>query len=145
MHMEKQMNISRKLPFDLKEKDDRPAVLVAACLAGVPCRYHGQAAPPRRALLDRLQRKYKIVFVCPEQLGGLPTPRPPSRWSKGRLMAAGKDVTEYFERGAERTLEEARQVKALAFYGLRGSPSCDPKTGVTARLLSRAGIKTRFG
>jgi uncharacterized protein YbbK (DUF523 family) len=143
--MEKQMNISGKLPFDPQQKDDRPAVLVAACLNGDPCRYHGQAAPPRKALIERLQRKYKIVFVCPEQLGGLPTPRPPSRWSKGRLMAAGKDVTEYFELGAERTLEKAREMGALAFYGLRGSPSCDPKTGVTAQLLTQAEIKTRFG
>ena len=139
------MNNPGKLPFNPEQRDDRPAVLVAACLTGVPCRYHGQAAPPRKALIERLQRKYEIVFVCPEQLGGLPTPRPPSRWSKGRLIAVGRDVTEYFERGAERTLEKAREVGALAFYGLRGSPSCDPKTGVTARLLEREGIKTRFG
>ena len=139
------MNTPDKLPFDPKHRDDRPAVLVAACLNGVPCRYHGQAAPPRKALLERLQRKYKIVFVCPEQLGGLPTPRPPSRWIKGRLMAAGKDVTEYFERGAEKALKKACEAGAQVFYGLCGSPSCDPKTGVTARLLAREGIKTRFG
>ena len=139
------MNARPKHLFPSERDDDRPAVMVAACLSGVPCRYHGQPAPPRKALLDRLGRKYRIIYLCPEQLGGLPTPRPPSRWRQGRLMAAGADVTEYFQRGAEIALQRARDAKALAFYGLRGSPSCDPKTGVTARLLAQWGIKTRFG
>lgn len=135
----------RNLISDTKQEEERPAVLVAACLAGIPCRYHGQAAPPRTKLLERLAKKHRIIFVCPEQLGGLSTPRPPARWKGGRLWAAGQDVTEAFERGARLALEEAQAAGALAFYGLRSSPSCDPKNGVTARLFAQKGLACRFG
>jgi uncharacterized protein YbbK (DUF523 family) len=127
------------------DQEERPAVLVAACLCGIACRYHGELTPPRTKLLERLAQKFRLVLVCPEQLGGLPTPRPPARWKADRLWAAGQDVTEAFERGARLALNEAEEAGALAFYGLRHSPSCDPKNGITARLFAQKGIACRFG
>jgi hypothetical protein len=50
-------------------------VLVSACFLGIPCRWHGRRAKRRDALLARLKKKYVLVPVCPEQLGGMPTPR----------------------------------------------------------------------
>jgi hypothetical protein len=125
--------------------DPPPAVLVAACLAGVPCRYHGQASPPRKVLLERLNKKYRVIPVCPEQLGGLPTPRAPSRWRDGRLMSGGQDVTKAFEKGAALTLEKARSAGAVKFYGLAHSPSCDKVKGITACLLAGNGIEVFNG
>ena len=123
----------------------KPMVIVAKCLAGVPCRYHGEAAPPRRALLARLDARYEVLLFCPEEEAGLPTPRPPARWRDGRLIAAGKDVTEFFQRGAELTLQLAKAHRVKKFYGLRLSPSCDPETGITARLLRRHRIRCLYG
>lgn len=116
--------------------------MVAKCLAGYACRYHGCAISPRRRLLDRL---HDVVLFCPEEASGLPTPRPPSRWKNGRLMAAGRDVTAFFERGAALALALARERGVKKFYGLRFSPSCDPRTGMTARLLRRHRIGCFYG
>ena len=51
-------------------------LLVSACLLGTPCRYDGKSKADAR--VQALVGKYEIVPVCPEQLGGLPTPRVPS-------------------------------------------------------------------
>jgi uncharacterized protein YbbK (DUF523 family) len=120
-------------------------VLVAKCLAGHACRYHGQPTPPRAKLLERLQRKHEIVLVCPEELAGLPTPRPPARWHGDRLIADGQDVTKVFQVGAARALIIALDADATKFYGLKFSPSCDPKRGITCLLFTQAGIKCRLG
>ena len=62
-------------------------ILVSACLLGVSCRYDGQSkAYP---LIDELCRRHDVVPVCPEQLGGLPTPRCPCEIRDGRVTAAG--------------------------------------------------------
>ena len=60
----------------IPEKDCRgycEPVLVSACFLGIPCRWHGRRAKRRDALLERLKRKYVLVPLCPEQLGGMPT------------------------------------------------------------------------
>ena len=51
-------------------------ILVSACLLGCACRYDGQSKP--NPLAQELARRGLVVPVCPEQLGGLPTPRKPS-------------------------------------------------------------------
>ena len=51
-------------------------ILVSACLLGLACRYDG-AAKPREEILA-LKERHELIPVCPEQLGGLPTPRPPA-------------------------------------------------------------------
>jgi uncharacterized protein YbbK (DUF523 family) len=50
-------------------------VLISACFLGFPCRWHGRSAKRREKLFEKLRKKYTLVPVCPEQLGGMPTPR----------------------------------------------------------------------
>lgn len=126
-------------------------VLVSACLLGIPCRWHGRRPKRRDALIKRLKKKYILVPVCPEQLGGMPTPRTGERLEgtgaqvldEGlRIIApeTGQDVTAYHLNGAQYTLEIAEIVGAHRAYLKSGSPSCD-RDGVTGEVLKRAGIK----
>ena len=61
-------------------------LLVSACLLGEPCRYDGRSKADARVLA--LAEKYELIPVCPEQLGGLPTPRVPSERSGERVITA---------------------------------------------------------
>ena len=85
----------------------REKLLVSACLLGENCKYSGgnNYAPAVEALRDR----FDLVPVCPEQLGGLPTPRTPAERVGDRVLTRdGADVTAEYRLGAERTLETAR-------------------------------------
>jgi len=139
----------------LPEKDCRPycePVLVSACFLGIPCRWHGRRAKRRDALLERLKKKYVLVPVCPEQLGGMPTPRSGEYLRGGtgadvldgrlriRDSATGEDLTDFHVSGARYTLEIAETIGAQRAYLKAGSPSCD-RDGVTGELLRRAGIE----
>jgi uncharacterized protein YbbK (DUF523 family) len=126
-------------------------VLTSACLLGIPCRWHGQRPKKRERLIERLKKKYVLVPVCPEQLGGTPTPRTSEKLEgsgadvlDGRLRIiapeTGKDITRFHVNGARYTLEIAKIVGARRAYLKAGSPSCD-RQGVTGELLKRAGIK----
>lgn len=126
-------------------------VLISACLLGIPCRWHGRRPKKREKLIRRLKKKYVLVPICPEQLGGMPTPRSGERlYGTGkevldgrlRIIApeTGKDVTRFHVNGAKHTLEIARIVGTQRAYLKGGSPSCD-REGVTGELLKRAGIK----
>jgi uncharacterized protein YbbK (DUF523 family) len=128
-----------------------PPVLVSACLLGIPCRWHGRRPAVREALIQRLKERYVLVPVCPEQLGGMPTPRTSEMLRGGtgadvlegrlRIIApeTGEDVTDCHIRGATHTLEIAKVVGACRAYLKGGSPSCD-RDGVTGEALRRAGI-----
>ena len=61
-------------------------ILVSACLLGLRCRYDGQSKP--NAAVLALGEKHTLVPCCPEQLGGLPTPRSPSEWQGARIVNA---------------------------------------------------------
>ena len=117
-------------------------LLVSACLLGVPCRYDGGAKPDGRVLA--LLARHECIPVCPEQLGGLPTPRPPAeRRGAAVVTAEGADVTEQYRRGAEAALALARLYGCQAAVLKERSPSCGRLTagdGVTAELLEAAGI-----
>lgn len=129
---------------------DAEPVLISACLLGIPCRWHGRRAKRRTELIERLKKKYVLVPVCPEQLGGMPTPRT-SETLHGtgaqvldeglRLVApeTGKDVTRFYISGAKYTLEIAQIVGAQRAYLKGGSPSCD-RDAVTGEVLRRAGV-----
>ena len=85
-------------------------ILISACLLGCACRYDGRSKP--HPLAQELARRGLAVPVCPEQLGGLPTPRAPSEQREGRVVSArGADVTAQYQRGAEAALHLA------ALYG----------------------------
>ena len=128
-----------------------PPVLISACLLGIPCRWHGRRPKRRDKLIERLKKGFVLVPVCPEQLGGMPTPRT-GEYLNGtgadvldgnlRIIApeTGEDVTRFHVNGAHYTLEIAQVVGAARAYLKTGSPSCD-KEGVTGELLRRAGIR----
>jgi len=108
-------------------------------------------AKRRDELIERLKKGFVLVPVCPEQLGGMPTPRTGEYLNgtgaevlDGRLRIiapeTGEDVTRFHVNGAHYTLEIAQAVDATRAYLKGGSPSCD-KEGVTGELLRRAGIK----
>ena len=129
-------------------------LLISACLLGCACRYDGKRKP--HPLAQALARRGLVVPVCPEQLGGLPTPRKPSERQGGRVvMADGRDVTAEYRRGAEATLHLARLYGCTAAVLKERSPSCGKGQiydgtftgtltagdGVTAELLTAGGIK----
>jgi uncharacterized protein YbbK (DUF523 family) len=126
-------------------------VLVSACLLGIPCRWHGRRPKKREDLIRRLQQRYVLVPICPEQLGGMPTPRT-SETLHGtgaqvlddglRIIApeTTEDVTHFHVNGAQYALEIAEIVGAKRAYLKGGSPSCD-RQGVTGEMLARGGIK----
>lgn len=129
--------------------------LMSACLLGVRCRWDAKFKPCEKAI--ELFKQGDIIPVCPEQLGGLPTPRIPQEIQKdGRVLnKEGKDVTENFKKGAEETLRIAKLLGVKEFIGKSKSPSCGfgktydgtfsdtliDSNGITADLLSKNGIK----
>lgn len=127
-------------------------VLISACLLGIPCRWHGRRAARRDDLITRLKKKYILVPICPEQLGGMPTPRTSENLAgatgidviegRARLIApeTGADMTRFHIAGARYTLEIAQIVGIQRAYLVAGSPSCD-REGVTGEMLHRAGIR----
>ena len=130
-------------------------ILVSACLLGVNCRYSGDGCEDERIL--RLAQKHVLIPVCPEQLGGLPTPRGPDELVCGKVLEkSGKDNTAAFERGAAETLRLALLLGCRYAVLKERSPSCGssviydgtfsgrriPGSGVTASLLMKNGIKT---
>ena len=126
-------------------------VLLSACFLGIPCRWHGRRAKKRDKLIEKLKKRYVLVPVCPEQLGGMPTPRT-GEYLQGtgaqvldeglRIIVpeTGEDTTDYHINGANYTLEIARIIGAKRAYLKSGSPSCD-RDAVTGEVLRRAGIK----
>jgi uncharacterized protein YbbK (DUF523 family) len=98
-------------------------LLVSACLLGVCCRYDGcgKANPTILKLLNR----YHVIPVCPEQLGGLPTPREPSEQKGQRVVSrSGIDVTDRYRRGAVETLKLVRLFHCDTAVLREHSPSC---------------------
>ena len=102
---------------------DRRPVVLSACLAGRACRYDG-GSNPRECVLPLLEADL-CVLVCPEVLGGLPTPRTPCEIRGNRVLAKdGVDRTEAFELGARRALAMAREAGCRCAVLKARSPSC---------------------
>lgn len=139
--------------------------LISACLLGIRCAWRGDDKYRNERAIE-LSKVEALVPVCPEQLGGLSTPRVPQEIQGGtgddvlngkcRVMNKdGEDVTGEFVRGAEETLKVARQLNIKEFIAKSGSPSCGcgqiydgtfsgrlmEGDGVTAALLIRNGIR----
>lgn len=136
--------------------------IISACLCGVNCRYDGKNSANERCL--KLFREGKAVLVCPEQLGGLPTPRNSVELNasaekvingEGKAVnTEGEDVTEQFIKGAYETLKIANELGANKAILKEGSPSCGYNRvydgtfsgnkvkgkGITAYLLEKEGI-----
>ena len=131
-------------------------VLVSACLMGINCKYSG-GNNLCQACLELLNREdLCLIPVCPEQLGGLSTPRTCSeRIGQAVINQIGQDVTDQFRRGAEEALRIAQTWDCKEAILKERSPSCGfgmiydgsfsgkliPGKGVTAELLEEYGIK----
>lgn len=131
-------------------------ILVSACLLGCPTRYDGGSKPCETVLA--LADNNVLIPICPEQMGGLTTPRLPSeRQPDGCTLITkdGTDVTENYRRGVDIALQIARLNRVDYCILKSGSPSCGkgeiydgtfsgrkiPGNGVTAEALMDAGYK----
>ena len=130
-------------------------ILISACLLGLRCRYDGQQKVYPEAERLMKEKDIHVVPFCPEQAGGLATPRDPAE-RKGRkvVTCAGCDVTEQYARGAEQALYIARKFGCALAVLKEKSPSCGSGkiydgtftrtltdgNGVTAELLKAHGI-----
>jgi uncharacterized protein YbbK (DUF523 family) len=131
-------------------------VLVSACLLGVPCTHNGTHNATRAVIA--LGDRHRLVPVCPETVGGLPTPRPEAERSRvdGRVRTAdGVDVTDAYELGAAHAVRLAAAAGASTAVLKARSPSCGcheiydgtftrtrvEGEGVTAQALRRAGVE----
>ena len=137
--------------------------LISSCLCGVNCKYNGSNNLNERCL--KLLKEGKAILVCPEQLGGLSTPRTPAEingTAKGVIYEndkvitkEGTDVTEAFIKGAMETLHIAKLSNVKAAILKEGSPSCGVNyiydgsftgnkvygKGITANILEENGIE----
>ncbi len=129
-------------------------ILCSACLLGVKCCYTGKIKSNKKVL--KLAKKTILIPVCPEQLGGLSTPREPAEQKKKRVITkSGKDVTQKFKNGAREVLKIAKLFGTKTAILKQRSPSCGcgqiydgsfsgkiiKGNGVTAKALKRCGIK----
>ena len=135
----------------------RPAIVVSACLLGVGCNHLGQASPSEA--VAALGADNRLVPVCPETAGGLPTPRPAAELqADGRVVTAGgDDVTDAYQRGAAAAVALARATGAQRAVLKARSPSCGchqvydgsfsrqlrDGEGVTAAALRAAGLEVQ--
>ncbi len=129
-------------------------ILVSSCLLGLNCRYDGGNNYSKE--VEEFLKNYEVIPICPEIMGGLPTPRTPSERQADRVInKEGKDVTEQYEKGARECLFLAQKYDVKkALLKLR-SPSCGSKEiydgtfshtiiegdGVTAELFKKNGIE----
>ncbi len=129
-------------------------ILVSACLVGLPTRYAGNGK--RIEWIEALAKEHVLIPVCPEQLGGLPTPRTPCERRGGRVVdREGIDRTEAFSAGAEHALRVARLNGCRVAILKQRSPSCGSGTiydgsfsgtltsgdGMAAALLKESGVR----
>ena len=129
-------------------------LLVSACLLGVSCRYDGKNNTLPQ--LKQLLKEHTCIPVCPEQLGGLPTPRPSAERKGERVITRdGEDVTEAFVRGTAEVLRLAELYRCRHALLKERSPSCGcgqiydgtftgtltEGDGMTAQMLKRQKVK----
>ncbi len=124
----------------MRDNDYGKKILISACLLGVRCRYDNKIKPSRKCL--HLFAKRNVIPVCPEQLGGLSTPRCASAIETGRgedvldsksivVNERGEDVSRQFIKGAREVLKIAKLTGAKKIIVKSDSPSCG--LGVTLK------------
>ncbi len=130
-------------------------ILISACLLGVYCRYDGRTKQYEAVAPLLQQEKIHLIPICPEQAGGLSTPRTPAeRQGEHVVTCDGQDVTQAYQKGAEQALYLAKLFHCSYAVLKEKSPSCGSGVvydgtftrtlqhgdGVTAALLRRHGI-----
>lgn len=97
--------------------------LCSACLLGIRCRYDGSSKPDPKVMA--LSKKEVLIPVCPEQLGGLPTPRKPAEQRGGKVITEIEDdVTAQYRKGAEDVLAIAYILGIKEAILKQRSPAC---------------------
>lgn len=129
-------------------------IMVSACLVGRNCKYNGGNNRNEKVL--KLMEGNEVILVCPEEMGGLPTPRVPSEIRDGLVTAKdGRIVDAEFRAGAAKCLEIAMRERPDLVVLKSRSPSCGVKKrydgtftgtltdgpGVTAQLLMEHGFR----
>lgn len=135
-------------------KNKREKILVSACLLGIECRYDGKSKLNKKIL--KLAKEKILIPVCPEIFGGLPTPREPAEIKGNKVVTkSGKDVTNYFKKGAKEVLKIAKILGVKKAILKQKSPSCGSGKiydgtfsgrliegdGITAPFLKKQNIK----
>lgn len=125
--------------------------IVSACLAGIKCRYDGRANTNER--IKKLVEEGKAIPVCPEVLGGLPTPRTPCEIidNNGRIKVINKneiDCTEEFLEGAKKALAIGQIVGVKKAILKSKSPSCGNGEiydgSFSGKLIKGQGVTTKL-
>lgn len=129
-------------------------IMVSACLMGENCKYNGGNNLSQKVL--NYVKGHEVIPVCPEVLGGLPTPRIPAEIVDGTVITKdGRNVNEEFKKGAEIALKMAVENQIDLVILQSRSPSCGPKQiydgsfsgkriagqGIFAKLLIEKGVK----
>ncbi len=132
------------------------SLVISACLAGFECKYCGGSNKLDEQVLTKLKATYRLIPVCPETAGGLPTPREPSEIRGERVVSrAGDDVTAQYRKGGETALWLCEKYGCKKALMKEQSPSCGsgliydgsfsgrlvPGYGVAAAMLKAAGIQ----
>lgn len=128
-------------------------ILVSACLLGLDCRYCGSGCVSEQVL--KLIEKHSLIPVCPEQMGGLPTPRAPVELVNREVVdSTGMNFTSQFEKGADEVVKLAKLLHCSCAVLKSRSPSCGcgavydgtfsgeliGGNGITAEKLLKAGV-----
>ena len=142
-------------------------ILISSCLMSMPVRYDGGSKRCLHPVLARWQDEGRLLWLCPESEGGLPTPRPPAEITSGAsgagvflgqarvLDGKGSDVSAAFVRGAEAAVKAALAAGIRVAVLKEGSPSCGSawiadgsftgvrvaREGVTAAALKAVGVQ----
>lgn len=132
---------------------EQPPVIVSACLLGLHTRYDGGSAPSKEAM--GLLQGRQFIPVCPEQLGGLPTPRPRALLrpqcggadvinGKARVIDdTGADITGKLVKGAQEVLKIAQMCGAREAFLKEKSPSCGVNTHYRdGKIVAAEGVTT---
>jgi len=129
-------------------------LLVSSCFAGYNTKYNGKNN--KLEMIEKLSTKYKLIYVCPEVVGGLSIPRNPSEILGDKVISnKGVDVTNEYNKGANCALYLVKKYNITKALLKESSPSCGSNTvydgtfsgtkikgmGVTASLLTKHGVK----
>ncbi len=129
-------------------------ILISACLAGINCKYNG--GNNKNEKIIKFIENNDVILICPEQLGGLKTPRVPAEiQNKTVITKDGIDVTKEYQKGAEEVLKLAKQFNIKKAILKSKSPSCGKNkiydgtfsnnlingNGITVELLKQNGIE----
>lgn len=128
--------------------------ICSACLLGINCRYDGKSKVNQKVI--KLASREVLIPVCPEQLGGLTTPRKAAEKRFDKVLTkSGQDLSQEFEKGAQEVLKIAKLFKVKTAILKQNSPSCGfgaiydgcfsgrkiKGNGITADLLRKNRIK----